>query len=914
MNIRMRTQLFLALLVGPYAARSFAFIFMLTASSASNADPVPTGGIPSVVYEDTFSADGFLAGRSVESGTNTWIARPEMITTNGVALPGATSAGKNALLPFVPQSGFVYRLSADFSSISGGFGAVGFVANSTPPVGDELFWNLIDTTSPWMYITTNGTVATLSGPGGQGYQGFTGLEALGRMMIELDTRGSNWIADYYFNGILLRTQTYSGSLGINYVAFGGNPIADLEVDCFSLEAVPEYRETVVYKDSFSVDGTLSGRIAESGFGSWIARPELITTNGVVLPSSTLEKAALLPFVPRKNRLYYLSADVSITSGNWVAMGFASSETDPVGSEYFWDLVDSEAPWMYVNASSTVAALSGPGGQGYQGFPGLGTQGQLMVALDTRETNWTAVYYFDGIALRTNVFSGSLAINYIGIGVMPTSDATIDNVRLEVVEPSAELSINNDYRPINEIWGSSYDLDFTRSHVDEWSLHNWMFASFSDVALSNIMQTASANSFFLSMEFGGLQCDTNAPDQSGEIAADYLVSLLNRVDRLGGQIKRVYLDHPFIPRYLDNPDFGLPAEPKKIPSGMSWNESIREVADFLERAQQSYPGIEFWMLPNFVNYGWKGERASRTLTGTSMSVGDFYQEYIQVLAACKSRGIHLDGVLIDYPYSNAAGLVDESGTVFYNGPPDEFDWMARIRDLEYETEIRGLDFGIINNNPVGASNADQFYVKSLKYIDTYRGAPYHGTPAIWAPWSWYHAPTHYAPEYTMIGNGSSNYTIGVLASAIVELIKPEDEVIGWYWGFSDNGCGVVGRWAWGDLLPPVFDAGFLKTVSTGTDGWIGRNDLSINGSSYQTVEMALAVDGGTTLRLYYQVDDGAAWYEAPSTNLNTDGQTHVYSFDLQGSQPWTGGTVTAICLDPTDIADASCWLDYIWIKP
>jgi hypothetical protein len=321
-----------------------------------------------------------------------------------------------------------------------------------------------------------------------------------------------------------------------------------------------------------------------------------------------------------------------------------------------------------------------------------------------------------------------------------------------------------------------------------------------------------------------------------------------------------------------------------------------------------------MLPNFVNYGWKGERAGRTVTGTLMSVGDFYQEFIQLLAECQLRGIHLDGVLIDYPYENAAGLVDESGTVFYNGPPNEFDWMARIRDLEYETEIRGLDFGIINNNPVGAINADRFYVKSLKYIDDYRSAPYCGSPSVWAPWSWYHAPTHYAPEYTMIGNGSSNYTIGVLASAIVDLIKPAEEVVGRYWGFSDNGFGVVGGWQWHEITPPVFDAGFLKTVSTSSDGWIRRDDLSIDGSLYKTVETALAVDGGTTLRLYYQVNGGTTWYEAPSVDLNTDGQTHVYAFNLQNSTPWTGGSVTAMRLDPTDSIGISCWLDYIWIKP
>ncbi|MEA2069445.1 MAG: hypothetical protein U9P12_09610, partial [Verrucomicrobiota bacterium] len=253
-------------------------------------------------------------------------------------------------------------------------------------------------------------------------------------------------------------------------------------------------------------------------------------------------------------------------------------------------------------------------------------------------------------------------------------------------------------------------------------------------------------------------------------------------------------------------------------------------------------------------------------------------------------------------------------VFYNGPPDEFDWMARIRDLEYETEIRGLDFGIINNNPVG-TNTYAFYTNSLKYIKTYTGAPYHGSPSVWAPWSWYQSPYHFAPECALIGDPEYSYTIGVLANAIIDRIKVSTEdIIGSYWGFTDNGFGVIGGWQWGDLLPPVFDAGYLKTVSTGGDGWISQNDVSIDGNLYQTVETALAVDGGTTLCLYYQVNNGTIWHEAPSISLIVDGQTHVYSFDLQNSTPWTTGMVTAIRLEPTDSIDVSCWLDYIWIKP
>jgi hypothetical protein len=174
--------------------------------------------------------------------------------------------------------------------------------------------------------------------------------------------------------------------------------------------------------------------------------------------------------------------------------------------------------------------------------------------------------------------------------------------------------------------------------------------------------------------------------------------------------------------------------------------------------------------------------------------------------------------------------------------------------------------------------------------------------------------HYAPEHALIGDAEYSYTIGVLAHSIVELIKPDEEIIGRYWGFTDDGFGAVDGWQWQDLLPPEFEDGYLKTVSTGTDGYISRDDLVVDGSQYQTVETALAVEGGGSMHLSYQIQGGPTWYDAPAVSLTADGQVHVYSFDLQNSAPWTSGTVTAIRLAPSDASDVCCWIDYLWINP
>lgn len=193
-----------------------------------------------VIYQDAFSADGSLAGRAVETGTGTWIGHSDLQTSGGMALPAATNPGKNALLAFTPETGKIYTLSADVNAISGSWLALGFVSDTAATIiGNELFYDYVDTAAPWMYVVPAGNVQTFGGPHTGDIAGFTGVGSSGTMEIRLDTTGSNWEATYFFKGALLRTKTFSGSLNITHVAFGGNPVSTQEVDNFSLTVIPE---------------------------------------------------------------------------------------------------------------------------------------------------------------------------------------------------------------------------------------------------------------------------------------------------------------------------------------------------------------------------------------------------------------------------------------------------------------------------------------------------------------------------------------------------------------------------------------------------------------------------------------------------------------------------------------------------
>ena len=198
-----------------------------------------TGAVRSeVVYQDTFSTDGSLANRAVETGSGQWIARSGLVVSGGTALPGATNEGKHALLPFSPQPGMVYTLSADIGVAGGSnFTALGFCADANTPDGSQLFLQYVDSPAPWAYVKADGSFATMTGPKGEGFKGFHGAGTSGTVKIVLDTSGPDWDATWFFKGKVLRTNKFLGSLDINYVGFGAAAM-DATVDNFMLEAAP----------------------------------------------------------------------------------------------------------------------------------------------------------------------------------------------------------------------------------------------------------------------------------------------------------------------------------------------------------------------------------------------------------------------------------------------------------------------------------------------------------------------------------------------------------------------------------------------------------------------------------------------------------------------------------------------------
>lgn len=199
---------------------------------------------------------------------------------------------------------------------------------------------------------------------------------------------------------------------------------------------------IIYQDTFSTNGLLAGRAVEIGSGTWLGSVStMITTNGVALPGGDgYQREVALAFTPEAGKKYVLSADVTITSGSYVALGFLSEDGTITGNKFFNEVIKTPAPWM-------LAQLNGIGKTYVQGtstdsqsHSGVGSDVTMKIVLDTTGTDWIATYYYDDVAVRTYTYSGALTITHVGLGAYSVSETTVDNFKLEVIPEPGSVSL------------------------------------------------------------------------------------------------------------------------------------------------------------------------------------------------------------------------------------------------------------------------------------------------------------------------------------------------------------------------------------------------------------------------------------------------------------------------------------------
>ena len=198
------------------------------------------------IYRDSFSGSGPLDGSRPADrggfGDAAWVTPKEgwQLDAVGRAAVIATAAG-SAVLPFRPEPGRLYVVSARIHATEGGagFGAIGFT----------------DEPRPEFYIPNGPWALQRNLPSIQPNECFAGPAKSGRVgrseenvgshtrTILLDTKGSRWRVVFFIDGQLIGEHRYAKQLTISHVCLSVFPFTRVEFSHFIISsASPWFRQ------------------------------------------------------------------------------------------------------------------------------------------------------------------------------------------------------------------------------------------------------------------------------------------------------------------------------------------------------------------------------------------------------------------------------------------------------------------------------------------------------------------------------------------------------------------------------------------------------------------------------------------------------------------------------------------------
>lgn len=174
--------------------RRFAQVFAVVAIIGLAASVAPADTV--TIYEDSFSGSGSLNGATpdvLDTNAAKWYQADQnggqTGTIDGVARLPHGGVPSLAVLPFTPEAGHVYTVSADITcGASGAWGLVGFMESTTL----SPYWYTPNIKSDWNLVRT-GTSATVSS--------------------SLDTSGAGWTNTWpiYYVGV----EAYNGDITVD---------------------------------------------------------------------------------------------------------------------------------------------------------------------------------------------------------------------------------------------------------------------------------------------------------------------------------------------------------------------------------------------------------------------------------------------------------------------------------------------------------------------------------------------------------------------------------------------------------------------------------------------------------------------------------------------------------------------------
>jgi hypothetical protein len=356
----------------------------------------------------------FVGGNTPIVGTTSTTGGGNWAGSNIINLDGNSTEGDGAIsLPFTPQSGFIYDLTAtiNVTAPNSSWIGVGFLESNTTYgfLGTKITPALLNT----------GAWQTWAGPGDNS------IKTSNEVRIRLDTTGALWTVAF-FQGATQMGSTYTYTAGnptINYVGFIAEGPAVGEVSAFKLTATAS---TVNYSQTFNGGtGALVGTASTTGGGIWEG-PGILNLNGAVAGGG----ADSLAFIPTSGFVYDLTATINVTAQNssWIGVGFLESNTTYgfLGTKISPALLNTGAWQTWAGAGNNS----------------IKTSNEVIIRLDTRASEWTATFYqrdaemeYTQMGQTYTYTDGNPTINYVGFVAEGPAVGTVSAFRLTTVSNS-----------------------------------------------------------------------------------------------------------------------------------------------------------------------------------------------------------------------------------------------------------------------------------------------------------------------------------------------------------------------------------------------------------------------------------------------------------------------------------------------
>lgn len=244
------------------------------------------------------------------------------------------------------------------------------------------------------------------------------------------------------------------------------------------------------------------------------------------------------------------------------------------------------------------------------------------------------------------------------------------------------------------------------------------------------------------------------DTIGERAAANELRRATAVQQMGGELAYVDVDDPL--RNLIHPHW-----PARFGGGLSGDDAVREVVDYMLAVQRERPAVGFFIIVNLPLWGWKGQPS---YVGNEF-LGDYHPLVEKLVTLAREKKAPLRGWTVDFPRDFATGTLRADWLAGPPWDPAKVDWLGRILKLEQLVKANGLEFNlVINDSTAGTKSQVELNSASLALLDLYQQRG--GRPNRYIVQSWYAHPT--ADEVLPETNPD---TLTGLVRSVIQHVKP-----------------------------------------------------------------------------------------------------------------------------------------------